>query len=88
MDEKAEEVVFQTAEEAFQKLADLTGKKVMVPDKAEPTVAEDENEEEATNAQTGNITEIKEELKTKSEKYKEIADQLGEIEGETNDLGL
>jgi len=40
------EIVFQSVNEAFQMLADITGKKIIVPDKAEATIASQEDAEQ------------------------------------------
>ena len=34
-----EEIIFNSTNEAFQMLANITGKKIIIPDKAEPKVA-------------------------------------------------
>lgn len=39
MEQNEQEIIFQSSDEALQMLADVTGKKIMIPDKAEPTVA-------------------------------------------------
>ena len=80
-----DEVVFQTAEEAFQKLADLTGKKVMVPDKAEPTIAEDSEQEEET-VVSEDVDSLRENFETKGKKYLDIADQLKTMDKDMSDL--
>jgi len=85
MEERQDEVIFQTAEEAFQKLADLTGKKIMVPDKAEPTVAEENQEEEAVTG--GTTKELADKLREQGEKYGEAADKLEDIDSEIESFG-
>ena len=39
MEQNEREIIFQSSDEALQMLAEVTGKKIMIPDKAEPTVA-------------------------------------------------
>jgi len=71
------EIVFNSSDEALQKLADMTGKKVMVPAKAEPTVAEDEEAVVADNGIPGTLRKEGEKKgKAIQEAYDNAADSL------------
>jgi ABC-type Na+ efflux pump permease subunit len=87
MEEKSDEVVFQTAEEAFQKLADLTGKKIMVPDKADPTVAEEEKAQKEESVVSGEFDELSKDIESRGQKYLDIAKQLQTMDKDVGDLG-
>ena len=68
-----EELIFNSVEEACQMLADVTGKKIVIPDKAEPTVASqadadqisDEISEEEANEATTAESEITQKIDQK-----------------------
>jgi TRAP-type uncharacterized transport system substrate-binding protein len=62
-----EEMIFNSEDAALQKLADITGKRIAVLDKAEPTVAADP---------LGEIDAKIEELGTQSDQLKDIREQV------------
>jgi hypothetical protein len=67
-----EEMYFNTEDEALQALADATGKKIHVLDKAEPTVAGDEESKSAASE------DVPKTLRDRADKYNEIADEIEE----------
>jgi len=66
MKEEENEIIFNSSEEAFQKLADLTGKKVMIPNQEGPVV---ENEEESVVS-----SEAGDDLRKRGKAYENAAD--------------